>query len=80
MLLHIPQVLTPEQVRAIRQSLDGANWTDGRATAGAQAVRVKDNLQLHSGSLLAVQLAAQVSQALSFSDDALPPELEGFTL
>jgi MraZ protein len=23
---------------------------------------------------------AQVSQELSFSDDALPPELEGFTL
>lgn len=64
MLLHIPNVLTPDQVRAIRQSLDGADWSDGRVTAGAQAVRVKDNLQLSAGSPLAMQLAGQVSQAL----------------
>ncbi len=64
MLLHIPQVLQPEQLQAIRRALDSADWADGKSTAGAQAMRVKDNLQLAPGSVLAVQLAEQVSQAL----------------
>ena len=35
MLLHIPQVLTAEQVRHCRQLLDNAAWLDGRITAGS---------------------------------------------
>ena len=30
MLLHIPNVLSPEQVARFRQKLDAADWTDGR--------------------------------------------------
>lgn len=46
MVLHIPDVLTAEQVAAARQRLDQALWVDGRVTAGHQSVRVKDNMQL----------------------------------
>lgn len=79
MLLHVPQVLTPQQVQSIRQALQDAGesaWADGRATAGAQAVQVKANQQLEPGSPLALQLGEQVAQALQahpmFVSAALP--------
>jgi PKHD-type hydroxylase len=46
MLLHIPDVLTPDQVTQCRKELDNADWVDGRITAGHQSARAKDNLQL----------------------------------
>ena len=41
MLLHIPQVLAPQEVAAMRQALDQADWTDGRETVGVQGAQVK---------------------------------------
>jgi PKHD-type hydroxylase len=46
MLLHIPDVLTPAQIRKCREALDRAPWVDGRVTAGFQSARVKHNTQL----------------------------------
>ncbi len=46
MLLCIPEVLTKEQVAHCRQTMDRAEWVDGRATAGAQSGSVKRNMQL----------------------------------
>ena len=46
MLLHIPDVLTPEQVDTACQALHSAEWVDGRVTAGSQSSRVKYNRQL----------------------------------
>ena len=46
MLIAIPNVLSPEQVASARQALEAAEWIDGRATAGHQGARVKDNRQL----------------------------------
>ncbi|TFI20556.1 PKHD-type hydroxylase, partial [Herbaspirillum sp. 3C11] len=46
MLLHIPQVLSADQVALIRKQLDAADWSDGRATVGSQGARVKRNRQL----------------------------------
>ena len=46
MLLPIPGVLSPAQVRHARALLDAADWVDGRVTAGPQSARVKDNVQL----------------------------------
>lgn len=46
MLLHIPQVLTPEEVAQCRAILQGSDWRDGRVTAGQQSAQVKHNLQL----------------------------------
>jgi PKHD-type hydroxylase len=46
MLLQIPDLLSPEEVREARRLLTEAQWEDGRHTAGHQASRVKDNQQL----------------------------------
>lgn len=64
MLLHLRQVLTPEELRQARQWLDQADWIDGRTTAGAQAVHAKNNQQLRQGTDVARQLQAMVLQAL----------------
>ena len=49
MLLHIPDVLTAEQVADARRKLDSVNWVDGRATAGYQSAQVKRNEQVPEG-------------------------------
>lgn len=64
MLLHIPAVLTPDELKHARALLLAAPWHDGRATAGQQAVNVKHNLQLAPESDAARELAALVRQAL----------------
>jgi len=46
MLLHIPNVLTKEQVTECQELLLGAQWIDGKTTAGHQALMTKNNLQL----------------------------------
>ena len=66
-MLHIPAVLSREQVRAMRASLDAADWIDGRATVGAQGAQVKHNRQLPDGSPLALELGRQVLDALAAS-------------
>ena len=65
MLLHIPEVLTADQVAHIRQRLDAADWTDGRETVGAQGAKVKRNLQLPDTSPLREELAREVLRALA---------------
>jgi len=64
-LLHIPQILTPEQVVLIRKQLDAADWTDGRATVGSQGARVKRNRQLPEQSAIGRELARIVMTALA---------------
>ena len=65
MLLHIPDVLSAEQVAQMRTALEAADWTDGRETVGAQGARVKRNQQLSDGSPLQRQLGQQVQAALA---------------
>ena len=76
MLLHIPDVLTPEQVAQGRQMLDSAEWIDGRVTAGHQSARAKDNLQLPEDHPVARQLGDMILAALQrnslFISAALP--------
>lgn len=65
MMLHIPGVLTREQVAAIRARMDAApEWVDGRESVGAQGAQVKRNRQLPEGSPLAVELGQIVGSAL----------------
>ncbi|QJE01213.1 Fe2+-dependent dioxygenase [Massilia forsythiae] len=64
MMLHIPGVLTPEQVAQFRTRLRQIDWVDGRASVGAQGAQVKRNRQLAEGSPLAVELGQAVSAAL----------------
>ncbi len=76
MMLRIPQVLTPEQVRLCRQRLEAAQWSDGRATAGHMAAQVKDNQQLSDADPATQEVGDLILQALGrhplFLSAALP--------
>ncbi|WP_157270840.1 Fe2+-dependent dioxygenase [Azohydromonas aeria] len=79
MLIHLRNVLSAEDVRRARALLDGADWRDGRATAGAQALASKNNQQLPQGgeasrALQALVLGALERHALFFSA-ALPKKI-----
>ena len=64
MLLHIPNVLTGDELARIRQALDAADWTDGRETVGAQGAQVKRNEQLPDASPLKAELGRAVMAGL----------------
>ncbi len=76
MLLHIPEVLNAEQVAHCRRVLEGAEWVDGRVTAGHQSGRAKDNMQLPEGHPAARELGDLILAALErnplFMAAALP--------
>lgn len=76
MILHVPQVLSPEQVLHVRQQLEQAGWADGRLTAGYQSAQAKRNLQLPEDDPLARELGGIVLAALAenalFMSAALP--------
>ena len=46
MLVCIPNVLEPSQVKRVREWMDAAEFIDGRTTAGFRAKRVKNNEQV----------------------------------
>lgn len=81
MLVHIPNVLTPEQVRMLRGRLDGAGdaWVDGRATAGYSGAPVKRNQQIAEHSPIARELGDVILAALErhplFISAALPNQV-----
>jgi PKHD-type hydroxylase len=76
MLLQVPDVLTAEQVAHTRQALQGAEWADGRITAGYQSAQAKHNEQLPETSPVAQQLGELILGALQrsplFLSAALP--------
>lgn len=79
MMLHIPNVLTAEQVSAARDALQTAAWIDGRATAGHQSSLAKHNEQLPDTSPVARELGRVVVDALernaTFVSAALPAKI-----
>ena len=46
MLLHVPEVLTGDELAQARRWLAESGWADGRITAGTQSAQVKRNRQL----------------------------------
>lgn len=64
MMLHIPAVLSPEEVRQFRRELDAAPWSDGRATVGSQGARVKHNQQLDPALPLGQELGRRILEKL----------------
>lgn len=64
MLLHIPNVLSAEEVAGFRRALEAADWADGRETVGHQGAQVKRNLQLPDASPLKAELGQHVLGAL----------------
>lgn len=65
MMLHIPAVLTRDQVATMRAQLDQSGWVDGRATVGQQGAQVKRNRQLPETAPLARELGQLVLAALA---------------
>lgn len=76
MLIHIPEVLTKQQVAEFRALLSQADWVNGKATVGAQGAQVKNNRQLPVDGLVARELGEIILKALYanplFMSAALP--------
>lgn len=65
MLLHLKNILTPDEVRQARALLtEQAPWMDGRSSAGAQALTQKCNMQLAQDSDASRTLQSLVLQAV----------------
>lgn len=64
MITHIPGLLDASQLTALAALLAPATWEDGRATAGFQSARVKQNLQLAQDSAAARQAGETIVRAL----------------
>ena len=64
MMVHVPEVLSPQQVARCREVMEKAAWVDGRATAGPQSSKVKHNLQLPETAPEARELGDMVIEAL----------------
>jgi PKHD-type hydroxylase len=64
MLLHVPKVLTAEELIEVREALGRAEWTDGRETVGPQGAQVKRNEQLPEASPVRHALGVKVLAAL----------------
>lgn len=76
MLLHLPDILTADEVRQAQALLAEAPWGDGRTGAGDQARQVKNNEQLDHDCAAAQAIRALVLRALDrsplFFSAALP--------
>ena len=76
MITRIPDVLDTSQLATARQILDQAPWVDGKVTAGPQAARAKDNLQIPGDHPAAQRLGEVILRALGanplFITAALP--------
>jgi PKHD-type hydroxylase len=67
MMLHVPGVLSADQVRACRTTLDAATWVDGNLTSGPQAALAKRNLQLPQDDPAAIAVGRAIVDALNAS-------------
>ena len=79
MLIHIPNVLSNQEVAQCKKMLLEANWVDGNVTSGTQAARAKKNLQLPEESNEALHIQQIILNALSanglFFSAALPKKI-----
>ena len=64
MLITIPDILTSDEVARFRAILDGADWQDGRNTAGPQSAEIKRNAQIPLDSPVLSKLQARLVRAL----------------
>jgi PKHD-type hydroxylase len=76
MLIVIPGVLSPAQIKECGDTLAAAQWSDGRETAGYLSARVKQNEQIPEGSKIAHRLGSLILDELDknalFISAALP--------
>ena len=67
MLTVIPDLLTPAELTALRDTIEAADWIDGNATSGAQSALAKRNRQLPEESDAARAGGTMVLDALAAS-------------
>lgn len=76
MLIQISRILTPEQAGELNRTLEKADWSDGRQTAGYLSSRVKGNEQLSEKHPLALKFGDMILDRLGrhpqFMSAALP--------
>jgi PKHD-type hydroxylase len=76
MLVHIPNVLTADELAQVRSIIEAEGWVDGKSTAGDQAATAKFNLQIAEGSPAGMQAGDIILKALgrnpTFNSAALP--------
>jgi PKHD-type hydroxylase len=78
MLMRIPQLLSEDQLAAVRRTLEDptAPWVDGRVTAGHLGAPVKKNQQIDESSAVARELCqlivAELERNALFISAALP--------
>ena len=76
MLVHLPALLSKDEVSQVRDLLERGAWVDGAETAGEQAAKAKFNLQIREGSKTAVEAGEVILRALArnpiFNSAALP--------
>ena len=76
MLLRVPEVLSPAELARCRAIVEGADWADGKITAGTQSEQVKNNRQLPEDAEASHAARAIVLDALGrsalFITGALP--------
>lgn len=81
MLLQIPGVLNKDEVAQVMRELGEGAFEDGRATAGAVARELKNNLQLKSDAEAAKKCAPLILSAMrrnaTFYNLALPHRIHG---
>ena len=79
MLLHVPEVLEPDEVRRLRALLAESEWVDGRVTAGTQSAQTKNNRQVPDGSPAAIAggdiVLAGLQRSALFFTAALPKKI-----
>jgi PKHD-type hydroxylase len=76
MLLRVPEVMSPAELARCRAIVEGADWADGKITAGTQSEQVKNNRQLPEDAQASHAARAIVLDALGrsalFITGALP--------
>ena len=79
MILHVPDVLKPDEIRQARAVLARAPWGSGRVTAGEQSAQAKNNEQLPEASPETRELQALVLAGLErdpvFFSATLPKQI-----
>jgi PKHD-type hydroxylase len=79
LLYKIPKVLNKEQLKNVQDSLDAAEFVDGKLTAGKVAKKVKNNLELNKElkhiDLLNNAVMAAIMDNQTFQHAALPTRI-----
>jgi PKHD-type hydroxylase len=79
MLVVVEGLLSKPEVKHFRERLEGAEWVDGRRSAGSVSAAVKQNVQLEEDSAIAIALGEQILRTLgqnpTFVSATLPEKI-----